>query len=412
MLTSRFSADRVRSFMKTILVLLLTAFVGIGLLATVHNVSASSIPHRRIVVFSENVDDQTKESLIVRAGGQHLKHLRLINAASVLLSEAVEQHLRDHPEIKRIDDDVIVTATRVVSQRVRVSPTPTPQPAQVLPWGIDRIEADQAWATTSGAPVKVAIIDTGIQLNHPDLAANIKGGVNTIYPWRNANDDNGHGTHVAGTVAAINNSIGVVGVGPQISLYAVKVLGANGSGYLSDVIEGLDWAIANGMQVVNMSLGTSADIQSFHDAVARVHDAGIVDVAAAGNTGGAVDFPGAYPEVISVAAVQKNSDGSLSAASFTSRGPEVDLSAPGVSILSTYKGNTYATLSGTSMASPHVAGTAALTLTTSAGAYDVNGNGHWDPDEVETKLTSTAENIGLDTSLFGAGLVRADKAVQ
>lgn len=398
--------------MKKLLVVSIVAVVGIGFLTFHKSATASPLPHRKIVVFFDNVDDRMKETLVERVGGQHLKQLHLANASAVLLSEDAEQKLREFPDVKRIDDDVVVTATKVSPRRVRATPTPTPIPTQTLPWGIDRIEADQAWATSSGTAVRVAIIDTGIQLNHPDLAANIKGGINTIYPWKNANDDNGHGTHVAGTVAALNNTFGVVGVGPNISLYAVKVLGANGSGYLSDVIEGLDWAIANNMQVVNMSLGTSADIQSFHDAVQRIHDAGIVAVAAAGNSGGAVDFPGAYPEVIAVAAVQKNGDGSLSPASFTSRGPQVNLSAPGVSILSTYKGSTYATLSGTSMASPHVAGTAALTLTTSAGVYDVNSNGHWDPDEVETKLEATAENIGLDTNLFGAGLVRADRAIQ
>ena len=186
----------------------------------------------------------------------------------------------------------------------------------------------------------------------------------------------------------------------------------NGWGFLSDVIEGLEWSVTSGMQVVNMSLGTTSDVQSFHDAVIKVNQAGIVQVAAAGNDGSAVNFPSAYAEVIAVAAVGENSDGTLSAASFTSRGAEVDLSAPGVSVLSTYKGSSYTTLSGTSMATPHVAGAAALVLTTLPGTYDLNSNGRWDPVEVQSKLMATSENIGLDPALFGSGFLRADQAVQ
>ena len=362
--------------------------------------------HRRIVVFTDHeVNKDAQEEIIKGAGGVIIKRLGLINAQAVYLPEQAEPAIRVHPSVKRIDADVLVRATGRKS-------TPPPQPSQTLPWGIDRVEADLAWSTTSGTAVKVAIVDTGIDLDHPDLALNIKGGVNTINSTKSANDDNGHGTHVAGTVAALNNSIGVVGVGNAAHLYAVKVLDRNGSGFLSDVIEGLEWTVNNSMQVVNMSLGTDSDIQSFHDAVIKVNQAGIVQVAAAGNDGAAVDFPAAYPEVIAVAAVQKNPDGTLSAASFTSRGLEVDLSAPGVDIPSTYKGDGYKTLSGTSMASPHIAGTSALVLTIPVGVNDANGNGRWDPAEVQNKLMATSENIGLDPTMFGAGLVRADLAIQ
>lgn len=361
--------------------------------------------NRRIVVFTDDVVNQdAQEAIIKAAGGVIIKRLDLIKAQAVYLPQQAEAALKIHPSIKRIDPDVVVQATG--------KPTLSPQPPQTLPWGIDRVEADVAWSTTSGTGVKVAIVDTGIDLTHPDLASNIKGGVNTINARKSANDDNGHGTHVAGTVAALNNSIGVVGVGNTVGLYAVKVLDKNGSGFLSDVIEGLEWSVNNGVQVVNMSLGTNSDIQSFHDAVIKVNQAGIVQVAAAGNDGSAVDFPGAYVEVIAVAAVLKNSDGTLSAASFTSRGTEVDLSAPGVSVLSTYKGSSYATLSGTSMATPHVTGAAALVLTTLPGTYDLNSNGRWDPIEVQTKLMAASENIGLDPAIFGSGFVRADLAIQ
>ena len=215
---------------------------------------------------------------------------------------------------------------------------------------------------------------------------------------------------MAGTVAALNNTVGVVGAGPDIDLYAIKVLNRNGSGFLSDIIEGLQWAAANGIQIANMSLGTTSNVQSFHDAITAAYNAGITLVAAAGNNGGTVNFPAAYSEVIAVSATDINNN----LASFSSRGPEVDLAAPGVSILSTYKGNAYATLSGTSMASPHVAGSAALVINSPIGAYDANFNGQWDPAEVKQKLQDKAVDLGTVgfDNLFGWGLVNAFAAVQ
>ncbi len=346
--------------------------------------------------------------LIKRAGGVKVKSLPLINAAAVLADNVSLKALKEREEVKRVDDDVSVFA--LVLSSIQGGKAVAIQPPQTLPWGVDRVDAELAFVTNPGSFVKVGIVDTGIDLSHPDLKDNIKGGVNAINPTKNANDDNGHGTHVAGIAAAINNTIGVVGVGPSINLYAIKVLGRNGSGFLSDIIEGLQWAIQNQMQVVNMSLGTSSDIQSFHDAVIAVRNAGIVQVAAAGNSGGSVLYPAAYSEVIAVSALDQNDN----IASFSSRGPEVDLAAPGVEIPSAYKGGTYATLSGTSMSAPHVTGAAALVLKTFVGIYDSNGNGLWDPDEVQAKLEALAADLGQvgKDILYGAGLVNAFLASQ
>lgn len=357
---------------------------------------------RKIVVFEEGVNEAARETLIGKFGGVRVKNLNIVNGKVVLLPEMAANALAKAKGILRVDDDVIVNAL------AGAKGTPA-QPAEVIPWGVNRIDADLVWSATTGDPVKVAVVDTGIDLTHPDLAANIKGGYNAINPTRTANDDNGHGTHVAGIIGALDNTIGVVGVGPKVDLYAVKVLNRNGSGYLSDIIEGIDWSIQNGIQVINMSLGTASNVQSFHDAVVRAYQTGIVVVAAAGNNyGGAVDYPGAYPEVIAVSAT--NSSNGI--ASFSSVGPEVDLAAPGASIFSSYKGSTYKTLSGTSMASPHVAGAAALVLTVPVGAYDLDADGAWDPQEVVNKLKATAELLpGLSGNQQGAGLVDAEKAV-
>lgn len=355
---------------------------------------------RKIIVFKDGVSSTQKDATIRKHGGETIKELGIIHGVAAVLPNGAT--LADDSSVLRVDDDIVVSALG--------KPSST-QPAQMIPWGVDHIDAELVWPTGNQAdPIKVGIIDTGISNKHPDLLSNIKGGINTINPQKSWNDDNGHGSHVAGIVATINNTVGVVGVAPLTDLYAIKALGANGSGYLSDIIEGLEWSMANGIQVVNMSLGTSSNIQSFHDAITIAQNAGIVLVGAAGNSGGAVNYPAAYPEVIAVSATDQNN----TIASWSSRGVEVDIAAPGVSIYSTYKGTEYATLSGTSMASPHVAGTAALILNTTVGANDTNQNGKWDPVEVQQKLQASATDLGSVGSddLYGFGLVNAYQAVQ
>jgi subtilisin family serine protease len=363
---------------------------------------AQNFKERKIVVFKDGVDEKVKEALLNSVGAEKIKDLRLINGKAVWVSKKGEEELLKSGKVLRIDPDVEVYAL----ENVRIKGA-KPQPSQTLTWNIDRVDAEISWGISTGDPVKVGVIDTGIDLKHPDLQANIKGGYNAINPLKSPNDDNGHGTHVAGIIAALNNTIGVIGVGPNIDLYAIKVLNANGSGYLSDVIEGLDWAVANGMQVVNMSLGTSQDVQSFHDAIVSAYNAGVTIVAAAGNSGGTVSYPAAYPEVIAVSATDQNNQ----IASFSSRGPEVDLAAPGVNIYSTYKGQSYATLSGTSMAAPHVTGAAALIIDTKK--CDLNLDGICTPSEVQQRLEQTAIDLGTPgkDNLYGSGLVNVYNAL-
>jgi subtilisin family serine protease len=365
---------------------------------------------RKIVVFQIGVNEPAKAALLQQFGGVLDKTLPLLGNANVVhLPPSAEAALSLNTEVVRVRDDV---------QLKLIEPLAKPgggggstQPPQTLPWGVDHIDADLAWPITTADPIKVAILDTGISTSHPDLKDNIKGGYNAINALKSPEDRNGHGSHVAGIVAGINNSIGVVGVGHKADLYAVQVLGASGSGWLSDIIDGLYWSIDNGMQVVNMSFGSTVDDADLYTAIKAANNAGIVLIAAAGNEGSAdntVLYPAKYPEVIAVAAVA--SDGTQPY--WSSRGPEVDLAAPGVSIYSTYKGTGYATLSGTSMAAPHVTGTAALVLATAVGTYDTNGNGKWDPAEVKAKLEGTAELLaGLNDNQQGSGLVDAGMAI-
>ncbi|MFN5532387.1 MAG: S8 family serine peptidase, partial [Planctomycetaceae bacterium] len=286
------------------------------------------------------------------------------------------------------------------------------------PWGVVRIGCEplhlgtypSALAPITGLNVKVAVVDTGINYNHTDLAANYAGGYDFINNDANPIDDEGHGTHVAGTIAAVGNGVGVIGVAPQAKLYAVKVLGSTGSGSFSAIISGLQWCVNNNIAVANFSLGSSTDPgTTVKTAFDNAYAAGLIIVASAGNSGAGVDtvgYPAKYASVIAVGSTT-STDG---LSSFSSTGPTVEIAAPGSSILSTVIGGGYGNLSGTSMASPHVAGVAALVVST--GLTDSSGNGLIN-DEVRTILQTTAQDLGTagrDNS-FGYGLVDADAAV-
>jgi subtilisin family serine protease len=247
--------------------------------------------------------------------------------------------------------------------------------------------------------VRVAVIDTGIDTRHPDLAGKVDGGYNAITDSEAPDsyiDDNGHGTHVSGTIAAIRGGK-VVGVAPKARLYAVKVLDADGSGNLSDVIKGIIWCANNGIQVANMSLGSPEPSDTMEQALRYAEARNVIVVAAAGNSGGAVGYPGAYPETIAVSA----SDWNDQIAYFSSRGPEVKFIAPGVNVVSTFMGGDYLSLSGTSMATPHVTGLAALAV--SQGYRGLEG-----PDGVLAALKRAAKPLpGLDPVMQGFGMIDA-----
>jgi len=283
------------------------------------------------------------------------------------------------PGVRHVSEDGIVYAY------ARRSPS---QPPQTIPWGVSYINAPSVWSTygitgfvdvnnDGDSEIEVAIIDSGIDTNHPDLAANIKWGI-AVQNGRISNrysDQNGHGTHVSGTIAALDNSIGVVGVAPKIEIYMIKALGASGMGSWSDLIIAIDLAVkgpdgvidADGdgvivgdpqddaPEVISMSLGGSSPPSELHDVIVAAYNWGITIVAAAGNEGASTpSYPAAYPEVIAVGAIDSNGN----VPSWSNRNPEV--AAPGVNILSTYPDDSYATLSGTSMATPHVSATVAL----------------------------------------------------
>jgi subtilisin len=233
---------------------------------------------------------------------------------------------------------------------------------QVLPWNIQRVWNAKP-ASNAGSAVRVGVIDTGIDLTHPDLRGNIRGGVNLVKRGVSPQDDNGHGTHVAGVIAAIDNRLGVVGVAPAARLYAIKVLNRRGVGTLTTLIKGIEWGIDNGMHILNISIGGGTSVPgNLAAAIQAAVKRGILVVAAAGNSGDAdgkgntVEVPGKIQGAVAVAALDKNNQ----RAPFSATGSALTIAAPGVRILSTYTGGRYAVLSGTSQAAPHVAGAAAV----------------------------------------------------
>lgn len=223
-----------------------------------------------------------------------------------------------------------------------------------IPWGVASEGGERLWNKGKGKGVKVAVIDTGIARNHSDLKSRVKGGIRLA----RSRKLNGHGTHVAGIIAASLNHWGVVGVAPEADLYDVRAFRSDGTANLSDIIKGIDWSIQNGMHLINMSFGMSESSEALSRVIKRARSHGITMVASAGNNGGVVEYPARYSDVIGVGAVDQK--GNL--ADFSSRGKGLNKKAPGVGILSTWTQNGFKTLDGTSMAAPHITGMFALKL--------------------------------------------------
>ncbi|MGB9826129.1 MAG: S8 family peptidase, partial [Desulfofundulus sp.] len=311
-----------------------------------------------IVLFKKPAFDGKKlrreyQDLLHKYGATRIEPLPLVNGVVCSLPLEFQLHaLREEEEVAALEENLQVKLYphEVQSKNIFLEQ----ESYQIIPWGIHRIGADQLWFKYTGEGMKVAILDTGIDLHHPDLQENIAGGVNFVEPHLPPQDDNGHGSHVSGIIAAVKNNYGVVGVAPRARLYAAKVLNHKGEGYFADVIRGLGWCLEQGIQVVNLSFGSNTPSKALHQAIRQVTDKGIIVVAAAGNDGTtrSVDYPAAYPEVVAVGAVDEQNR----LASFSSQGPEINFVAPGTRILSTGNGGLFWRLSGTSMATAHVSG--------------------------------------------------------
>jgi len=314
------------------------------------------------------------------------------------LTETEIDALRKDPNVAAVEEDGQMFALPFDSLVYEGQPSPL---AETVPIGVQQIKAPSAWGYSRGKGIRVAVLDTGIDWLHPDLAPNVKGAVSFV-PGEGPMDGNGHGTHCAGTIGAAINGVGVVGVAPEASLYAVKVLANNGSGNWSWLIAGLNWCIQNQIRVCSMSLGGGSAPIALQAMANAAINAGLLLIAAAGNEGpdmNTVGFPGKYKNVIAVSAI----DNANVVASFSSRGPEVELAAPGVNVLSTLPGGGYGSKSGTSMACPHTAGAAAVVWGAHRFATNV---------QIWNLLASTADNLGPPNwdVWYGYGRVDVDQA--
>jgi subtilisin len=434
-----------RSTRRARFVLVLSALVAGALLPGSVGAAGANDPggadRVKVIVTLDAKPTRAAERTIEKHGGKVRARLTLVNGISALLSRGEMKKLAREPGIRRVELDPTLTAIEPVVEAAALTGDPEYDNA----WGVSRIGAKVAHdAGIRGAGVRVAIIDTGIDYIHddpddtpyvvdPEFLGNYKGGYDFANNDADPYDDNGHGTHVAGILAAEKNGYLVVGVAPAVDLYAVKILNANGEGDVSALILALQWALDNNIDVVNMSLGTHEVSAALATAVANAGSQGLLMAAASGNVnpldwqelfyGCPVTYPAAYPEVLSTTFTNPND----ALTGYSCTGPEVDFAAPGDMIYSTVPIGTcmfckpwgYDALSGTSMASPHLAGTIALLL--SAGIADTGSPGLF--DDVRARLCATADTaFGVNSTpiaktdpryplYFGCGVVNAGNAV-
>ena len=320
-----------------------------------------------------------------------LSHLQSVHASVAELTPKQRRMLQSDPNVEYIEEDHKRYLMDVISPM-----------AQTTPYGITMVQANQV-SDASAGNTKVCVIDTGYDYDHEDLQSSGVTGYSFSGHGNWYEDGNGHGTHVAGTMVALNNNTGVVGTigSGQAGVHIVKIFNNSGNWtYASDLVQGIQSCQSAGAKVVNMSLGGSSSNQTENTAMNNFYNNGMLLVAAAGNGGNtSFSYPASYNAVVSVAAV--NSSGSL--ASFSQRNSQVEIAGPGVSVNSTWNNGGYNSISGTSMASPHVAGVAALVWSNHPDCTAA---------QIRNALNATAEDrgaAGRDTS-YGWGIVKAKAA--
>jgi thermitase len=364
------------------------------------SVAGPAVPGQFVVKFSPGLAAADRAKAALSVGAKVIDRIAALDAETIEVaaikanpSSAAAEHLmialKQNPNVLYVEPNYLYRADWVPND-----------PGYSQQWGWNKIQAPAAWDVTQGSStVVIAGVDTGVQLNHPDLASKIVAGYDYVSGDSTPDDGNGHGTHTAGTFAAItNNGVGGAGTCPNCKVMPVRVLDNNGSGTLTNVANGITWAADHGAKVINLSLGGSGST-TLQNAVNYAWNKGVFLACAAGNDGTSSTtnaYPGAYTNCFAVA----STNSSDAKSSFSNYGTWVEVAAPGESIYSTWIGSGYNTISGTSMATPHVAGLAGLLA--SQGLTNA---------QIRDRIINTADKISGTGTYWTGGRINAKAAV-
>ncbi|MFP7480310.1 S8 family serine peptidase [Terribacillus saccharophilus] len=363
--------------------------VGLVFQLPIENVYAEE--EKQMVVVYEN---ELGEKAVEASGAAIEEQYDHLSAAAIAADTAAIDKLKNDPDIKYVEPD----------SKIRIAENNDVQSEETAvfeQWNLGAVGAPAAWQEgLTGKGVKIAIMDSGIAAHH-DLQ--VAGGISTVDYTTSFEDDEGHGTHVAGIIGAKHDEQGIDGIAPDADLFAVKVLDDTGEGYLSDLLEGIDWAISNDMDIINLSMGTADESDALEEAMQRAYQADILLVAASGNEGAGypVDYPAAYDSVIAVSAT----DSENNIAAFSSVGEKVEFSAPGKNIISTLTGSDYGIMSGTSQATSHVS--ALFAILKQQFPADTN-------EQLRIRMQQYTKDLGEQARdhLYGYGLIQYPAPVQ
>lgn len=378
--------------MKNRIVTLLLTFLFVG-----SSFASNAVPGRVLVKPADKADESVVQGSLKAAGAREIGSVPQIGVRILQVPAQAEARviaaLSNNPNFEFAELDYIANVVL----------TPNDPYYAGYEWHLPKVSAPTAWDTTTGsAAVTVAVVDSGVQANHPDLSGRVLAGYDFVNSDSDPADDNGHGTAVAGVAAAQgNDGIGVAGAAWNVSILPVKVMNSSGSGSYSAIANGITYAADRGAKIINLSLGGTSSSSTLQNAVSYAWNKGCVIIAAAGNNASSSTvYPAAYPNVVAVSATTSSD----TLASFSSYGSFVDLSAPGENITTSWLNSSYVTISGTSFSSPLTAGVAALAISRNPALSNV---------QVASLLTANTDDLGAVgyDIYFGSGRLNAAKVV-
>ena len=382
---------------KFIIVVICLLFPSINIceIAFAKELKKSETQEKEYIISYEN---SVEEDLIKEVGGKPIKSFKYSPAVTASLTKQQVNKLMKNKMIVDVEQNEKVYAAENDDNMGNYPMNNVTYPS----WNLKQTRINKVLNKgIRGGDIKVGVIDSGISTSHFDLK--VEGGVNILDSAGTYDDDYGHGTRVAGIIAALDNNIGVKGVAPDAELYSIKVLDSKGEGMISDIISGIEWAIENDIDIINLSVQTTIENKLLKKTINQAIKQGLIIVAAAGNKGyseteSTITYPANYQSVISVGALTKKK----LRADFSSIGENLDLMAPGEYVYTTFGKGYFVAFSGTSIATPHVTGTAALMLSVNQSLTQ---------SQIKKILKKSATPLG-EERIYGAGELNANKAIK